>query len=277
MVIFPAELTTRKERTRHGRKICARHQFGRAARVIFPGEVTMYAEKIPTTAQKLGRVPRWQSGHGQIPGRIGRSAGKKTPRALNTRTKCRLGTVADGICPNALFHLGGSQTNRGDMIQRPCLLGRVTLVSEKETPTMAEKSDERTRLLAHLGYVSGGMGRPEEGRLSCAKHSNQVPSWGRRPRYVPGGIFHPDGTQTSAGEIIARRCRPGGIAFVISPPASTSRADESNAGEELGRSVTSVAGPSRFLPAEFTEGVAMVISPAESTTHDAGTRHGRKI
>ena len=72
------------------------------------------------------------------------------------------------------------------------------------------------------------------------------------PFFAPGGIFHNVGTQTHAGEIVERfRCLCG-LAFVISLPESTSRADESSVGGETGRSVTSAAGPLRFSPAELT-------------------------
>ena len=50
----------------------------------------MYAEKIPTTADKLDRVPRWQCGLGQLPGRLGRPTGRNAseletlePRAVS--------------------------------------------------------------------------------------------------------------------------------------------------------------------------------------------------
>ena len=112
---------------------------------------------------------------------------------------------------------------------------------------MAEESDERPCYLVNLGYVFGGTDHPGEETQTCAEHSNQVPPWRRRLRYVPGGIFHHSGgTQTNGGELNERCCRLGGIAFVISPPESTSRTDESNACEEIERSVTSVAAPSRF-------------------------------
>ena len=37
----------------------------------------MYAEKLPTVADKLGRAPRRQCGLGSLPGILGRPAGKK--------------------------------------------------------------------------------------------------------------------------------------------------------------------------------------------------------
>ena len=49
--------------------------------------------------------------------------------------------------------------------------------------------------------------------------------WGRRLRYVPGGILHPGGTQTDGGE-------------------------------EIERNVTSAVAPLRFSPAESTEQAA---------------------
>ena len=64
VVIFPAELTTREDRTRRGPNICTKCHFRIVASVIFPAGATMHAEKIPTTADKLGRVPRWRRGLG---------------------------------------------------------------------------------------------------------------------------------------------------------------------------------------------------------------------
>ena len=80
-----------------------------------------------------------------------------------------------------------------------------------------------------------------------------MPPSGRRPRYVPGGIFHPGGTQTNCGERSERCCCLREIACVTSTPESTSRADGSNVGEEIQRRVTSIAAPSRFSLAEFAE------------------------
>ena len=75
--------------------------------------------------------------------------------------------------------------------------------------------------------------------------------WWSRLRYVPGGILHPGGTQTSGGERIERfRCFCD-VASVISPADPTSRAGERNVGEEIERSGTSAAAPLRFSPAEF--------------------------
>ena len=62
IVIFPPELATDEVRTRREPKICGKRQFGGAARVISPAEVTTYKEKIRTTADKLGRAPRLQHG-----------------------------------------------------------------------------------------------------------------------------------------------------------------------------------------------------------------------
>ena len=64
VVIFPAELTTREDRTRRGPNICTKRHFRIAAWVMYPAGASMHAEKIPTTADKLGRVPRWQRGLG---------------------------------------------------------------------------------------------------------------------------------------------------------------------------------------------------------------------
>ena len=80
--------------------------------------------------------------------------------------------------------------------------------------------------------------------------------WDRRLRYVPGGVLHPGGTQTIGGQRIERCCCVGGLAFVIAPIDSTSRADESNVSEEIKRSVTSAAAPLRLSQAEFTEQAA---------------------
>ena len=76
-------MTTREERTRREPKVCTKRQFGGAARVISPAGVTVYAEKIPTTTEKLGRVPRWQRGLVQLPRRLGPQGGKYA-RGLET-------------------------------------------------------------------------------------------------------------------------------------------------------------------------------------------------
>ena len=90
-----------------------------------------------------------------------------------------------------------------------------------------------------------------------------------------------------------RRCLSG-IALVIPPPASTSRADEDNVGEEIERGAASKAAPLGCSPAEFADqaaqtdtrtssqrsrhscGVAIVIFPAELTEHEERTRRGPK-
>ena len=64
MVIFPAELTTDEERTYPGRKTCTKRQFGIVAQVTLLAEVSMQAEKIPTTEDKLDRAPPRQRGLG---------------------------------------------------------------------------------------------------------------------------------------------------------------------------------------------------------------------
>ena len=53
--------------------------------------------------------------------------------------------------------------------------------------------------------------------------------------YAPVGSFRPGATQTDGVEIIKRRRCLGSGAFVTSAPASPSRADERNVGEEIGR------------------------------------------
>ena len=116
-----------------------------------------------------------------------------------------------------------------------------------------------------------------------------------RLRYVPGGFFHPGETETHAGATIKRRGCLGSVAFVISPPASTSRADERSAGEEIERIATSTAAPLRLSAAAVAGlakqtdartshqrsrlycGVAIVIFPAELTTHGDRTRRGPEI
>ena len=113
--------------------------------------------------------------------------------------------------------------------------------------------------------------------------------------HVPGGSFRPGATPVNGVKIIGRRCCLSGIAIVISPPAPTSRADESNVGEEIGRSATSIAAPLCFPPADVAEqaeqtdartsrkgsrlffGLATVIFPAELTARKDGTRRGPKI
>ena len=122
-----------------------------------------------------------------------------------------------------------------------------------------------------------------------------MPFWESRFRYVPGGSFQSGATQTNGGAIFGRRGALSGVAFVISPPASTTRADGSNVGEEIGRSATSIAAPFRCSPADVAEqagqtdartssqrsrrycGVAIVIPRAELTTREGGTRRGTKV
>ena len=53
--------------------------------------------------------------------------------------------------------------------------------------------------------------------------------------YAPVGSFRPGATQTDGVEIIKRRRCLGSGAFVTSAPASPSRADERNVGEEIER------------------------------------------
>ena len=122
-----------------------------------------------------------------------------------------------------------------------------------------------------------------------------MPPWNRRLRYVPGGMFHPGATQTNAGAKFERRCCLGSVALVISPPASTSRADGRNVGEEIERIATSTAAPLRLSTAAVAGlakqtdartsyqrsrlycGVAIVIFPAELATHGDMTRRGPEI
>ena len=93
---------------------------------------------------------------------------KKRPQARNARTKRRLRSVACDICPVVLFHSCGSQISGGDIIRRPCHLGKLTFVlanpdatsRAEKTPRTAEKSDERPPYLDHLGYLFGGIDLP---------------------------------------------------------------------------------------------------------------------
>ena len=87
IVIFPAESNTHGERTRREPKDCAKRRFSIVAQVIFLAEVTMQAGKIPTTADKLDRAPRWQRGFGNFLARPGRPDGKNAHelRALEPR------------------------------------------------------------------------------------------------------------------------------------------------------------------------------------------------
>ena len=128
---------------------------------------------------------------------------------------------------------------------------------------------------------------------TCAKQTNQVPFRESRLRYVPGGSFLPVATQINGGEIIEERGCIGGFPFVISPPGSTSRADERTAGEEIGRGAASKAAPSRRSPAHVAEEAGQtdartssqrsrnycdvaIVFPAELTTRDGRTRRGPK-
>ena len=141
----------------------------------------------------------------------------------------------------------------------------------------------------------GGMGRPGSETQTCAEEPNQVPFRESRLRYVPGGSFHPGETETNAGATIKRRGCVGSVAFVISPPASTSRADERNVGEEIERIATSIAAPLRFPPADAAEQAEQnrrphiksekspllrcrrCYFPGGMTTHGGSTRRGPKI
>ena len=141
----------------------------------------------------------------------------------------------------------------------------------------------------------GRIDHPEEQTQTCAKQSNEVPPWGRRPSCVPGDSLHPGATQTNAGAMIERRCCLGSVTFVISPPASTSRADERTVGEEIERGATSIAAPLRFSPADVAGqagrtdahtkskrshhncGVSVVIFPAELTANEGRNRRGSRI
>ena len=128
-------------------------------------------------------------------------------------------------------------------------LGRVALVfappestyRAEKTPRIAEKSAERPCLQAQLGYLFGGTDHPGKETQTCAEKPNQVPFWESRLRYVPGGT------------IFERRSCLGSVAFVVSPLASTSRADERNVGEEPECSATSIAPPSHCSPADVAE------------------------
>ena len=66
----------------------------------------------------------------------------------------------------------------------------------------------------------------------------------------PAAVFSLARRKTNGGEIIERRSCVGGLALDISPPASTSGADGSNDGEEIGRGAASIAAPLRCSPAD---------------------------
>ena len=51
----------------------------------------MQAEEIPTTADELGRAPRWQCGLGQLPGGPGHPAGKNANEPETLETSAVLG------------------------------------------------------------------------------------------------------------------------------------------------------------------------------------------
>ena len=69
------------------------------------------------------------------------------------------------------------------MIERPRHPGRPTLVvaipesnyRAEKTPRITEKSYERPRKPAQLGYLFGRIDHPGEGQKRCAKQSNLVP------------------------------------------------------------------------------------------------------
>ena len=66
----------------------------------------------------------------------------------------------------------------------------------------------------------------------------------------PVAGFILDQCKLMASQQLSDVSRLSGLAFVISPPAPTSRADKRNVGEEIGRSVTSEAAPLHFSPAD---------------------------
>ena len=111
----------------------------------------------------------------------------------------------------------------------------------------------RAAALAGLPQLFVRRNRPTGERIGHSKQPDQVPFRKSSLRYVPGGSFNHGATQTDAGAIIERRCCINGIAIVISPPAPTSRAGESNVGEEIRRIDTSIAAPLRCSPADVAE------------------------
>ena len=120
-------------------------------------------------------------------------------------------------------------------------------------------------------------------------------AWDRRLSCVPGGSFQPGAMQTTAGAIVERRYCLGSVAIDISPPASTSRANERNVGEEIGRSTTSTAAPLCCSPADVAGQAEQnrrphiksekspllrcrrCYFPGGMTTHGGSTRRGPKI
>ena len=162
IAISLADVTTREDRARGGPKVCAKCQFGIVAKVIFPAEVTTYAEKYQQ------QQTNWAGRH------VGRAASANFPRNFagenanepeTLKPKRRFGAAACDTCPVGLRHSGGSQICVGDMIGRPCRLGGPALVlappestsRAAQTPRMAEKSDERARWLAQPCYLFGGI------------------------------------------------------------------------------------------------------------------------
>ena len=138
--------------------------------------------------------------------------------------------------------------------------------------------------------AGGGIGR--------SKQSNRAPFRGRRLRYVLGGIFTPWrndlASRADGGDAGRRRCLSG-LASVISPPASTSRADGGNVGDDIERIAPLAAAPLCSPPEDVAEqaeqtnarassqrrrlffGLAIAIFPAELTTRREGPRRGAKI
>ena len=170
-------------------------------------------------------------------------------------------TAACEICPVVLFFSGGPQISGGGMNRQPCQLGRVALVfAPPESTSPAEKTQRRRRnrtsdrVSSPSSVICSAEVATRGGETQTrARQPDQVPFRDSRPWYVAGGSIHPGATHTSAGEIIERRCCLGSVAFVISPPASTSRAGERNVGGEIGRSATSIAPPSRWLQVPVAE------------------------
>ena len=144
------------------------------------------------------------------------------------------------------------------MIERRCHLGRVAFVfSLRESTRRTEKEQwwRRNGASRPLGP------RRQRGRCYLFGMIDQrndherveAPFWASCLRYSPGIILRSGGTQTGGGAIVERRRHFCRVAFVCAPPGSASRADKTNASEEIERRGARAALPLCFRPAGLTE------------------------
>ena len=222
-------------------------------------------------------------------------------RARNTPAKRRFGAVACDICPVVLFHSGGSQISGADMIGRPCNLGRVALVFAppestsrgEKTRTAAEKSDERPLQLVHLSYSFGGIDHPE--KELATRNSPTKCRFGEPPPLSARWHFSSwsDANQWRRNNWATLRSAESPVLFPDRhrPLGRTKATSAKKFGEALRRKRRRCVGPRRTSPSRRNKtnerassqrsrlffGLALVIFPAELTTHVDRNTRGPKI